>query len=108
MELMVASLLITTMVIAVFSTIISTYRLTQPEMMISHDLGRQKLESLYEGIRGDWWTNTTTNDILDVVTDATEPTITLDNVVYTRTYTVAAVSNGNAKQYRRVTVNVSW
>lgn len=108
-ELMVASLLIVTMVLSIFSTVISVYKLAQPQGDVSQDLARQKIEQLYEGIRGDWWNDTGTTHPLNVGGPYTEPSVTIDNITYTRTYTVSNVSNASTpRQYRRVDVDVSW
>lgn len=110
MELMVASLLITTMVAAVFSTVITAYKMTQPQVIISQDLARQKLETLYEGVRADWWNDTGTFHPLNVGGPGGnyDDSVTLNGINYTRSYTVSAVSNTNAKQYRKVEVDVTW
>ncbi len=117
MELMVATMLLVTMVVCVYATVMTSLRLLKPQPTVAMDLARQKMEQLYEAIRGDWWGDVSTNfhplrvggTVGDALKSNYTDAVTLDGITYTRSYIVEKINNNiGVERYRRVKVTVSW
>ena len=103
LELMLAALLLSSSVAALFGAFVTASRWMKSDFSAGAYLGAIRLESLYECVRSDWWSQ---NDKpLSPAGTVTDGTVTQDGVVYTRTYTVTPVTG---RDYRKAEVKVTW
>ncbi|GEM_PF-1352728 len=111
-EVIIASLLVSTVMAMLLAAFISANRWVSPEYNSAHYVARQQLERLSEQVRQDWW-NVSATDPERRLNAAYNPpdrpaeTITLDGVTYTRNYTVSNIS-ANGRDYRKAAVAVQW
>ena len=102
-ELTVATLLLVTVVAGLFAAFVSANRWIKPQSAVASNVARERLETLFEAVRQDWW------DVggrpLSIGGPYADGTTTLDGVTYTRTYTVSSVSGTD---YRKVEARVTW
>lgn len=107
LEIIIATLLISTVMSVVLAGFVSANKWVSPESNVAYNLGRERLDRLYEFVRQDWWNNTSTDPqrSLNPAYNPPAETITLDGMAYTRDYTVSALST---KPYRKAKVTVEW
>ena len=107
-EIMIAALLTATVAAGVLGMLVNAKRAIRPGNNIAGYLAKDKLETLYEAVRQDWW-GVGGNPLS--VGGPTVDNVTVDNITYNRSYTVTAI-NANADavpdNYRRVDVTISW
>ncbi len=111
-EVIIASLLVSTVMAMLLAAFISANRWVSPEYNVAHYLARQQLERLSEQVRQDWWDVSTTDPeqrLNPAYNPPTRPdeTLTLDGLSYTRNYVVSSVTT-NGRDYRKAKVTVSW
>ena len=97
-EVVVAATLLATTVAVVFGALVTARQFAEPEIErgVEANLGREKLDSLYEAVRQDWW-NAPDQPLTPDINLPPE-NITLDGRDYQRHYTVQTVAG---KDYRR-------
>ena len=108
MEIMIAALLTATVAAGVLATLVNAKRVIRPTDSIAGYLARERLETLYEAVRQDWW-GAAGNPLS--VGGPTPDNVTVDNITYNRSYTVTAINaNGDAvpDDYRRVDLTITW
>ena len=102
-ELIIAALLITGVMAAVYGSFMTANRWLLPQTNVAFQVARSTMEGLHEAVRMDWWS--AASQPLTLGGPYADGNVTLDGVVYTRTYTVLAVAG---RDYRRVQVDVTW
>jgi Tfp pilus assembly protein PilV len=115
-EVVVASLLLTTVGALLFVAFTSANRWVQPQNSSAFGLARQTLEGLYIYVRQNnpfgqpYWNATGTPLSAGFDNSASPESIVLDNTTYQRSYKVTTVSpaGGTPKDYRKVEIKVSW
>ncbi len=107
-EIMIAALLVTTTAAGALAMFVNAKKMIRPGNNIAGYLAQQKLETLYEAVRQDWWglggrPLTAGGPYADAVT--------VDGILYNRSYTVTAI-NANTDavpdDYRKVDVTITW
>ena len=106
LELLIAALLLATAVAALFGTFVSAAKWIKQEREIGAYLDVARIESLREASRADWWS--LSGYPLTIGGPYSEATIKLNDIEYTRTYTVSAVTATGSPDYRRVEVVTTW
>ena len=102
MEIMLAALLLTGMMVSLFAAFSTAGGwIQQSENGPAYNLLRERAERLQDAVRQDTWA---VGGVLVPGSYGPEG-ITLDGVTYSRQYTVAAVAG---KDYRKATVKVTW
>lgn len=107
-EIMIAALLVTTVAAGALAMLVNAKRMIRPGNNIAGYLAKDKLESLYEAVRQDWWG--VAGNPLSTGGPYTD-TVTVDGILYNRSYNVTAI-NANADavpdDYRKVDVTITW
>ncbi len=107
-ELMIAALLMATVAAGVLGMLINAKQAIRPGSSIAGYLVKDKLESLYEAVRQDWWG--VAGNPLSTGGPYTD-TVTVNGVTYNRSYNVTAVdanADGTTDDYRKVDVTITW
>lgn len=105
-EVVVATLLLVTVVAFVYTMFATSARFIRPYYGEGHYLAKNRLEELLEEVRQDRW-----NVVTQPLNPAFNPpaqTFTINNVPYTRDYTVDDLTTTPGRPYRRVRMTVTW
>ena len=108
----------TTLLAVVGSTILAAFTnsavLTKGQDHVAYNLARQKLENLYESVRGDWW-DISSKPLSLTAPDEDLAAVKLDGRSYLAVYKVNNASgvpidiNGDGNEdYRKVEMTVQW
>ncbi len=125
-ELVAAAILISGVIVGLFSALVSANAFMMPHTNVSREIARMHMESFREGVRGDWWGDPSSFNTTNVGTsgmpltlpatwqqDLPLGTVTADGITYTVTYKVTRMYVGSPPtglggDYRRVQVDVTW
>jgi len=99
----VGSLITASVFIGLVSAILSVRKLNLKSLhrLQATQLAREVLESLYDDVREDWWSTGTGDLALGLYTLGN---VIIDNISYSRSYTVSSTNT----TCRKVTINVTW
>jgi hypothetical protein len=108
LEISVAALLLTGVMAGLYSSFVTANRWIQPQSNAAYSVARERLESLHEYVRQDWWASA--GHPLSVGGPNPDGSATIDDVSYAREYSVINVDSDSdgVQDYRRAQVTVSW
>ena len=109
-EVMVALMILAIMAAGFIQSIVSAHRLQPVEMgkSVMVDLVREKMESLHEAVRQDWWT-VVDKPLSPGTSLGSSENIVLDGKSFSRSYSANNVGlngDGGGQDYRKVEVTV--
>ncbi len=102
-EVLMGSLITASVFVGLVSAILSVKKLNLRSLhrLQATQLAREVLESLYDDVREDWWSTGKGDLSLGLHTAGN---VVIDNINYSRNYTVSSTNT----TCRKVTINVTW
>ena len=108
-EIIVASLILTTVLVGLLRAFVTARGFQPPQFTrsVASNLAREKLETLYEAVRQDFWEDAARPLGIGLHEDA--PIVMPDGITFTRKTVVSSVDmDGGGEDFRKADITVSW